>query len=66
MTKLVIIVFKVSLTYSDFTFSILIVICNDIHCKAFDHVNISAVFKNLVICNLLVCFYIYWLMMSYC
>ena len=66
MTKLVIIIFKVSLTYSDFMFSILMVICNNIHCKACDHVNISKVFKNLVTCNLFVCFYIYWLMMSYC
>ena len=45
-----------SLTYSDFKFSILIVICNNIHYKAFDHVNISKVFKNLFICNLFVCF----------
>ena len=46
-----------SLTYSDFKFSILIVICSNIHCKAFDHVNISKVFKNLFICDLLVCFF---------
>ena len=26
------------------------------HCKAFDHVNISKVFKNLFIGNLFVCF----------
>ena len=46
------------LTYSDsdFMFSILMVIYNNIHCKAFDHVNISKVFKNLFICNLFVCF----------
>ena len=37
-------------------FSILIVICNNIHIKAFDHVNISQVFENLFICNLFVCF----------
>ena len=49
--------FKVSLTYFDFMISILIVICNHIHCKAFDHVN-SKVFKISFICNLSV-FYIY-------
>ena len=37
-------------------FSILIVICNNTHVKAFDHVNISKVFKNLFIGNLFVCF----------
>ena len=36
---------KVSLTYFDFMISILIVICNHIHCKAFDHENISKVLK---------------------
>ena len=46
-----------SLTYSDFKFSIVIVICINIHCKAFDHVNISKVFKNLFICDLLVYFF---------
>ena len=40
------IVFKVSLTYFDFMISILIVICNHVHYKAFDHVNIGKVFKN--------------------
>ena len=30
------------------------------------HVNISKFFKNLNISNLFVCFYIYWLTMSYC
>ena len=34
-----------SVTYFDFMFSTLIVICNNIHFKAFDHVNISKVFK---------------------
>ena len=38
------IVFKVSLTYFDFMISILIVICNYVHYKAFDHVNIGKVF----------------------
>ena len=46
-----------SLTYSDFMVSILILICNNnIHCTAFDHVNVSKVFKNLFIYNLFVCF----------
>ena len=28
------------------------------HCKVFDHVNISKVFKNLFICNLFVFLYL--------
>ena len=35
-----IIIFKVTLTYFDFMISILIVICNHVHYKAFDHVDI--------------------------
>ena len=34
----------------------LIVMCNHIHCKGFDHVNISYMFKKLFICNVFVCF----------
>ena len=34
-----------SLTYLDFMFSILMVICNNIHFKVFDHVTISKFFK---------------------
>ena len=45
--------------------STLIVVCNHVHYKAFDHVNISKIFKSLFISNLFVRFYIYWLMMSY-
>ena len=45
-----------SVTYFDFMISTLIVICNHIHCESFEHVIISKVFKNLFICNLLVCF----------
>ena len=40
--------------------SILIVICNHVYCKAFDHANISKAFKNLFIINLFASFCIYW------
>ena len=46
-------------------FSILIVICNSIHVKAFDHVNISKLFKNLFFCNLFVCFIFYIYLQKY-
>ena len=42
--------------------STLIAVCK----KAFDHVNITKIFKSLFVSNLFVCFYIYWLMFSYC
>ena len=38
--------------------SILIVICNHVHYKAFDHVNISEVFKSLFCSNLFVFLYL--------
>ena len=40
-----------SLTYFDFMFSILMVICNNTHFKAFDQVNISKVFKIYLFVN---------------
>ena len=49
-----------SLTYFDFMFSILIVICNNIHCKAYDYVNISKFLKKLFIGNL-ICLFLYLL-----
>ena len=47
------------LTYFDFMISVLIVLCNHIHHKAFDGVNISKVFKNLLL--LLICLFLYLL-----
>ena len=45
----------------DFMISTLIAVCNHVRYKAFDHVYISKILKVYF-----ACFYIYWLMMSYC
>ena len=47
-----------SLTYFDFMFSILIVICNIIHVKAFDHVNIIKFSKIYLFVTYLLVLYV--------